>query len=97
MPQKPKRGNTMMCDLVDVEGKFRLNVLVLAFGIADGRSVFCLQLGKLDWNSKVGGVRVAERIADIVRERTDSEGQLVRVVRIPEEVNHKVTGANVVR
>ena len=85
-----------MRDLVDVEGKFGLNVLVLAFAVADGASVFCLQFRELDGNGEVGGVSVAERIADVVRERADSEGQLVRVVRIAEEIDDKVSGANVV-
>ena len=39
---------------------------------------------------------MADGVADVVRERADGEGQLVGVVRIAEEVDDEVAGADVV-
>ena len=47
-----------MRDFIYVEGEFRLNMLVLALGIAHRRAIFGAQPGKLDRNSKVGGLGV---------------------------------------
>ncbi len=78
--QEVDGSETMMRDLVDVEGKFSLNVLVLALGVIDGRPVFRPELWKLDGDGDVGGFGVTDRVADVVRKRADGEGQFVGVV-----------------
>ena len=47
-------------------------------------------------NGEVGGFRVADRVADVVRERADGEGEFVCVVCVAEEIDDKVAGAHVV-
>ena len=57
-----------MRDFLDVEGELRLHMLMFAFGIVHNGAVFRAELGKLDGNRDIGGLGVAERVADVVRE-----------------------------
>ena len=86
----------VMSDLVDVEGELGLDVLVLALGITDGVAVFHAELGELDGDGAVGGLRMPDGVADVVRQGADGEGELVGVAGVAEEVDHKVAGPHVV-
>jgi len=96
MPVITEGRHAVMRDLVDVKGEFGPHMLVFAFGVADHRSVFRTQFWEFYRYGAVGGFGVSYRIGNVMRERTDGEGKLVRVARIAKQVEHKVAGANVV-
>jgi len=64
----------MMRDLVDVEGEFGLDVLVLPFRVTYRRAVFGAEFGELNGNGNVGGFGMPDGVADVMRERADREG-----------------------
>lgn len=90
------RCEAMMRDFVDVEGELGLDVLVCAFGVVDSVAVFRAEPGELDRDGLVGGTGVADVVADVVGEGTDSEGEFIGILRIAEEVNDEVAAADVV-
>src|SRR5215469_7084836 len=92
-----ERREAMMRDFVDVEGKFSLNMLMLALGVIHRTAVLRAEFRKLNWNRKVSGLRVANGVADVVGECSDSEGEFIRVVRVAEEVDDEIAGAHVMR
>ena len=47
-------------------------------------------------DGEVGGGGVADVVADVVRERADGEGKLIRVAGVAKEVDDEVAGADVV-
>src|ERR1700757_4819716 len=59
MPQIAEGRHTMMRNFIDVEGKLRLHMLVLALGVADHGSVFRAKLGELHRNRAIGSNRMA--------------------------------------
>ena len=85
-----------MGDLVDVEGELGLDVLVLALAVGDGGTVAGFQFGELDGDGEIGGVGMADGVADVVGEGADGEGELVGVFGVAEEVDDEVAGADVV-
>ena len=86
----------MFGDLVDVEGELGLNMLVLPFGVVDAVAVFVLELGELDGDGDIGGLRMADGVADVVGERADGKGELVGVAGVAEEIDDEIAGADVV-
>ena len=95
--QEAERRDAMMRDFVDVEGEFGLNMLMLAFGIVHRRShISRASFGKFDGDGEVGGLGVADGVADVVGERADGEGEFVGVVGIAKEIDDEVAGADVV-
>ena len=54
------------------------------------------ELGELDGDGEVGGLGVADAVADVVGEGADGEGELVGVAGVAEEVHHKITRPDVV-
>jgi hypothetical protein len=70
--------------------------LVTPFNVVDDAAVLAGEGGKFDGDGEVGGLGVADGVADVVRERADSEGQLVGVAGISEEIDDEVSRAHVV-
>ena len=90
-----ERSHAVMCDLIDIERKLGPHVLVFALSIVHARPVARRELGELDRDGAVGGLRVAERIPDVVRQRAHGEGQFIGVVRVAKQRDHKITRAHV--
>jgi hypothetical protein len=89
-------GQTVFAELIDVEGELGLDVGVRAFGIIDQGTEFRLKPGKFDGNGVVDGVPVTYVVADVVREGSDSEGEIVSVLGIAQEAEDEVAGADIV-
>ena len=85
----------MMRDFVDVEGKLRLDVLVLAFGIVDRMAVLSLELVELHRHRKVGGQRMPVGIADVMRKSADGKRKLIGIAGVAEEIQDEIAGAHV--
>jgi len=83
-------------DLVDVEGKLGLDVLVLAFSIVNVRAVFGGELGEFNGNGEVGGLGVPNGVADVVAEGADGERKLIRVAGVAEQIDDEIACADVV-
>src|ERR1700754_3913417 len=83
-------------DLVDVEAKLGANVLRAALGISDGVAVLLAKLGKLDRHGEVGCICMPDVVADVVRQRTDCEGQLVSISGVAKQVDYEVSGTDIV-
>ena len=60
------RGKATFAELVDVEGKFGLDVGVSVLRVVDGGAVLPLQLWELDRHREIDRSAVAYRIADVV-------------------------------
>ena len=86
----------VLAELVDVEGEFDADVLVFALGIVDRWAVFLRELGKLDGNGAVGGIGVSDVVADVVRERSDGEGEFVGVMSVAKKAGDEVSRADIV-
>ena len=96
MAQVVDRGHSVMGDLIDVEGEFRLYMLAPALGVGHHRAVFHAKHGKLDGNGEVDGFSMAHRVADVMRKRAHGEGQLIGILGIAQQVHDEVAGAHVV-
>ena len=83
-------------ELVDVEGELGLDVGVGIFGVVDGGAVLLFELGELDGDGLVDGHAVAEGVADVVGQAADGEGEFVWRLRVVEERENEVAGADVV-
>ena len=86
----------VMRNLVDVEGELGLDVGMLPFAEGDDRAIFRGQLGKLDRHGAIGGLGVADVVADVMGKRPNGKGKLVGVLGIAEEIDDEVAGADVV-
>lgn len=82
--------------LVDVEGKFRADMLPFAFSVVDDWAVFFFEIGEFDWNRLVDGSGMSYVVADVVRECSDGKGQLVGILRVSQKAGDEVSGADVV-
>ena len=85
-----------MGNFIDVEGELSLNVLVFAFTIIDGLAVFGGERRELDGDGEIGGVGVADGVADVMGESADGEGELVSIAGVAKEVDDEISGADVV-
>ena len=92
----PDGGNAMMRDFVDVESEFSLNVLVLAFRVIHRSTVLGAELWELNGDGEIGGFRVTDRVANVMRKRANGEGKFVGVLRIAEKIDNEIAGADVV-
>src|SRR5208283_2265670 len=95
--QISERGETMVRDLIDVEGELGLHVLMLAFGIIHGVAITSCEFGKLKSDCPVGCLRVAVGVTDVMRHSPDGKGELVGVMGVAQEGEDKVAGADIVR
>jgi hypothetical protein len=82
--------------LVDVEGEFGLDMGMCVFGIVDAWAIPLFELRELDGDREVDGGTVADGVADVMRERADSEGQLVGSLRVVKKGENEVAGADIV-
>ncbi len=64
--------------------------------VVDVGAIFFFEFGKFDRDGEIDGEAVADGVADVMRERTDGEGELVGSVGVAEEAEDEVSGANVV-
>ncbi len=91
------RSEAMVRNLIDVEGELCPDVLLLAFGIVHDIAVAFLKFWKLDRHGNIRGLRVPNRVADVMRKSTDSECELICIAGIAEEINDEITGTHVMR
>src|SRR5713226_9456025 len=89
------RRITILRHLHHVKSELRLQMRSVVFRVPDGITVLRSQLGILYGNSLVDG-RMAGDIRGIVRERTQGEGVLVRILALQYQLVNKVTAADVV-
>ena len=80
-----------MGNFIDVEGELSLNVLVFAFTIIDGLAVFGGERGELDGDGEIGGVGVADGVADVMGESADGEGELVSIAGVAKEIDDEIS------
>src|SRR6266567_5608986 len=90
----PAWGHAVMSEFIDVECKLGLHVLTLALGKVHYRAVFCAQLWELHRNSEVGSERVADRVANVVRQGADGERQFIGVAGVAKEIDDEVAAAH---
>jgi hypothetical protein len=90
------RGEATLTQLVDVEGELGLDVGVGIFGIVDAGAVSFFKLGKLDGDGEIDGGAVTDGVADVVRERANSEGEFVGSLGVFKKAEDEVSGADVV-
>jgi len=64
--------------------------------VVDDGAEALLKSRELDGNGEVDGVSVADGVADEVRERADGKGKLVGGLRVADEGEDEVAGADVV-
>src|SRR4051794_17328611 len=82
---------------VDVEGEFRAYVRMRSFSIVDARAELLGKLRELGRNCWIHCVRVTHSVADVMRKRTDREGQFVGVSSMTKQALNKVSRSHVVR
>src|SRR6185503_16498358 len=97
MPQVAQRSHAMVCNLIDVQGELCLNVLMFALRITNRVTVPGTQLGELEGDREIGRFGMANRVAYVMRKSANGESQFVCVMRIAEQVDHKVTRSHIVR
>lgn len=90
------RRKVAFADLVDIKSKFGSYVGVLTLFIGDDRTVFFREFGKFYRDGLVDGLGVADGVADVVGEGADGEGELVGVMRIADEAENEISGADIV-
>src|SRR6202158_2569680 len=89
------RRITILRHLHHIESELRLQMRGAILRVPHGITVLRPQLGILDGNSLVDG-RMAGDIRSIVRERTQGEGVLVRILALQYQLSNEVTAADVV-
>ncbi len=83
-------------ELIDIEGKLGLDVRMRALRVIDDGTVLLFKIRKFDGDCVIDGVTVSYGVAYVVRQRPDSEGEIVGVLGVAEEATNKVAGADVV-
>ena len=89
-------GHAMVGNLIDVEGKFGADMLRLALGIVDDRTVLLGQFWKLDGHSEVDRLCVPYCISDVVGQRPHREREFVGIACIAEKVDYEIARADIV-
>ncbi len=89
-------GETTLAELVDVEGELGPDVGVGILGVVNVGAISFFEFGELDRDGEIDSDAVADGVADVMRERADGEGELVGGVRVAEEADDEVSGADVV-
>ena len=82
-----------MRNLVNVEGELGLDVRMLVFAVGHDRAILRGQLGKLHRHGSIGGLGVADIVADVMGERPNGKGQLVGILGVAEEVDDEVAAS----
>ena len=95
MAEKTQGRYAVMRDFVDIKSKLRLHVLMLALRIVHDRPIFCGKFGKLDGHGTISRHGVSHRVADIVRQGTHCERELIGVFRVAEKADYKIAGSHV--
>src|SRR5579862_2018464 len=90
------RGKFLICQLVDIKGKFSSDMTVRTLIVGYTSSELMLELGKLNRSRGIDGLRMADRIANVVRQGADGEGVFVDVLSVAEQVGDEISGADVV-
>lgn len=85
-----------LADLVDIKGKLRANVGMLAFAVGNDRAILFAELGELRGDGFVDGLGMADRVPDVMGERADGECQLVGGVGVANKAEDEIAGADVV-
>ena len=81
--------------LVDIERQFSSDVGVLVLGVVHGCSVFRAKFRKINRDRPVDRQPMPYAVADVMRQRSNREGKLVRSVRVPEKTPDKITRTNI--
>lgn len=90
------RSKPPLAELVDVEGKLSLHMRMWILSVVDDRAILLLKLRKLDRHSMVHSSTVTNSVANVMRQRPNSKGQLIGGMSIAQQTQHKVTRPNVV-
>src|SRR5215469_17674853 len=104
-PRRVKANKVQICrwregalaQLPDIESEFRAHMRVRIFLVGDVRSVLFCQLRKLDACGGIGPNGVSNRVAQIVRKRSNRKRIFIHVVRLSEQIVHEISRADVVR
>ena len=94
--QVMNRRDTMLRNVVDIEGKLGTNMLASAFSVVHFPAVLRAELGKFDRDSQISSERMAFGVTKVMRQRADRERKLVGILRIAKEIDDEVTGAHIV-
>ena len=94
MAKVVNRREAVVRNLVDVEGELCLTCADASSLKVTTGPYFAASLGN-STARRVGGLRVADVVADVVGERPDGKGKLVGVLGVAKKVNDEVAGADV--
>ena len=96
MPKVVNGREAVMRNFVNVESELCLDVRMLPFTEGDDWPIFRGQLGKFR-GTAVGGLGIADVVADVMGERPDGKCKLVGVFGVAEKVDDEVPGTDVMR
>ena len=92
----PEGSQASGCELARVKCHLDAAVRDLVLGIVHGRPVFCAEFGKRDGYRQIGRLRMADAVANEVRQGAYGKGILVRIMRVAKQALHEIRGAHVV-
>src|SRR6185437_10856910 len=82
-------------ELGRIESQLNLAVRSLVLGVIHRRTILRPELGKQKRHGRIGRLRMANAVADKMRECADGKRQLIGVVSIPKEALDEVAGADI--
>src|SRR5215471_100102 len=94
--QVSRRRKFEIGELLHVKGEFGSNVTVRTLAVGDGGAVLAFQPGERDGGGGIDGLRMPDRVAEIVRQGADRERIFVQRACVLQHPDDKISRANVV-